>query len=191
MTSSSSDYPASGLGFANESATLSRSEFQRNDFGPGRREIGAVEGRKGYVSIGLKETATSNRQGPDTVHHARVESRSNSRYTFTTCRETGEINKHIKLRDSFAPSKNTSRDTYLSIRFSLLPLLSLLRPFFPIQVPPSSETSIPHGSLPSLFSRANFPSLQQPPASLMTVLIRRNTVSSPASFHPFLAPGAL
>lgn len=73
--------------------------FRGNDFfGPVVAKRVAEKNERDAGTKGLKENATSNRQGPDTVGQPRAEAYSLclSIHVRGVSRESGEINKHIK-----------------------------------------------------------------------------------------------
>lgn len=85
----------------------------------------------------------------------------------------GEINKHIKPRDSFTLDKNMSRDTYLDF-------LLLIFPACPALADPLSISSFSFSPSRRKTHRARMD------ASLMTVLIMYSTIS-PATLRASLA----
>lgn len=59
----------------------------------------------------------------------------------------GEINKHVKPRDSFTPDKNMLRDTYLDSLFPIFPLCASCR------LPPPLSLSFAPQNAPDLLGR--------------------------------------
>lgn len=86
----------------------------------------------------------------------------------------GEINKHIKPRDSFTLDKNMSRDTYLDF-------LLLIFPACPALADPLSISSFSFSPSRRKTHRARMD------ASLMTVLIMYSTISPATCAHRWLA----